>query len=260
MSITAFPTELLIHIFSFLPWQDHLTASQVCNLWSSIFLSQPTKSYRYLHMNPQTSLCPQMHNLFRDIGLECTIDIFTGQISKIIFIRNETEGLQTDQDRQEATIDLTNSKILKEQLFHFQGWRYEHDIKEKEWRMGICVMWNQLGYEYGGHKDRQIYRQDWFSFVKADEGDVEVGSDIIRGEVDLDISVKGFINVLGRHVLKFDALKIPGKHEMRLRLGMYDRMGIVVIRNVHEVSKVFDLSFDPLHGMYVDKDRIWVNK
>ncbi|KAK6500985.1 hypothetical protein TWF506_003743 [Arthrobotrys conoides] len=259
MSITTFPPELLIHIFSFLPWQDHLVACQVHPLWSTLILSNPTKSLRY---NPTTPPYPQLHNLFFSIGLECTINISTCQVSKIIFIRDETEGLQDDQDREKATIDLSDSQILKEGLLDFQGWRYEHDIRQKDWRMGVCIMWNQLGYEYGGQKDRQIYRQDWFSLVQRDgdnDANQEVESDIIRGEVDLDISVGRFIEVLGRHVLKFEALRIPGKQEMRLRLGMYDRMGIVVIRNVHEVPKVFDLTVSPLDAMFVDKDRIWNN-
>ncbi|KAF3219419.1 hypothetical protein TWF106_002145 [Orbilia oligospora] len=275
MSITTFPPELLIHIFSFLPWQDHLTACEVNALWSTLILSNPTKPLRY---TPATPLYPQIHNLFLSIGLECTINIFTGQVSKIIFLRNETEGsLRNDQDRAKATIDLTNSQILKEGLLNFQGWRYERDIRRKDWKMGVCIMWNQLGYEYGGQKDRQIYRQDWFSFVgngdeeeeeeeeeeekeKEKEEKEDLESDILRGEVDLDISVGGFIEVLGKHVLKFDSLKIAGKQDMRLRLGMYDKMGIVFIRKVREVSKIFDLAVDPLDGIFVDKDRTWINE
>ncbi|KAK6504583.1 hypothetical protein TWF481_006522 [Arthrobotrys musiformis] len=258
MPITTFPSELLINIFSFLPWQDHLAASKVCRLWSSIFLSEPTKSYRYVRINPQAAPYPRIHNLFLNIGLECTIDIFTGHISKIIFVRNEDEGITDDQDRQEATLDLRDTGIIQEPLLHFQGWRYEDEIREKEWKMGVCIMWNQLGYEYGGQKDRQIYRQDWFNFVQND-GHGEIAGDIIRGEVDMDISVEAFIGILCRHILKFDALKVPGKTDMRLRLGMYDRMGIVIIRNVHEVSGVFDLSLDHVGRMCVG-DKAWIDE
>ncbi|KAK6360110.1 hypothetical protein TWF730_006263 [Orbilia blumenaviensis] len=263
MPISTIPTELLTHIFSFLPWQDHLTASQVCRLWYSIFLSPPIKSNRYVLVDPQTTLCPRMHNLFWDIGLECTVNVFTGDVSKIIFVLNENEGIQDDQDRAEATVDLTKSEIIEERLLHFHGWRYEDNIKDQQWKMGVCIMWNQLGYEYGSQKDRQFYRQDWFQFVRGDgeAGEAsEAPDEIVRGEVDLDISVKGFISVLAKHVLKFDALKTQGKPEMRLRLGMYDRMGIVVIRNVREASKVFDLSLDLFDGIHTDKDRKWISE
>ncbi|KAK6345714.1 hypothetical protein TWF718_007623 [Orbilia javanica] len=258
-TISTFPTKLLIHIFSFLPWQDHLSASQVCKLWSSIFLCDPTRSHRYVRLNPKTALCPQMHNIFVDIGLECTINIFTGQISKIIFIRNEDAGISSDQEREEAAIDLTDTKVIKEQLFQFQGWRYEHGIREKEWKMGVCIMWNQRGYEYGSQKDRQFYRHDWFNFVKRVGREAAATNDILNGDVDLDISVEEFIGVLGKYILRFDGLKIPGKQSMRLRLGMYNRMGVIVIRNVHEASGFFDLSLDSLGGPVADKDGTWID-
>ncbi|KAK6528554.1 hypothetical protein TWF281_009795 [Arthrobotrys megalospora] len=260
--LSTFATELLTHIFSFLPWQDHINASQVCRRWSSIILSPPTQSNRYILLNPQRTPCPRMHNLFSEIGLECTINVFTGYVSKITFIRGEKD-ISTDEEREIATVDITNHEILKEPLLHFQGWRYQDDIREGEWRMAILMMWNQKGYEYGGRDHRQFYRQDWFSFVKREVGELEKGggNDIRQGEVNLDISVRGFISVLAKHVIGFDALKLPGRQEMKLRFGMYDKMGVVVVRNVHEDPWASSLGSDLSDKGYndVDKEKNWVH-
>ncbi|EPS44178.1 hypothetical protein H072_1822 [Dactylellina haptotyla CBS 200.50] len=158
----------------------------------------------------------------------------------------EREGLRTDEEREGATIDLTNHPVVDEPLLHLQGWRYRHAIRDMDWNMGLYLMWNQRGYRFGGLNDREILRQDWFSFTTGgSSGGQAATNDIALGDVDLDVTVREFIDILGQHILKFDALRIPGQQNMRLRMGMYGRLGVVVIRNVDEVPRIFDLNLYP---------------
>ncbi|KAF3928608.1 hypothetical protein AA313_de0203968 [Arthrobotrys entomopaga] len=248
-SIRSFPTELLTNIFNFLPWQDHIACSLVSRLWLSIFIAEPVKSTRYVLLDPDSTPapCPRIHNLFCDIGLEATIDISTSQISNISFVRYERDCYASEEEREGATIDITNHPVAAEPLFHFQGWRHESGIREEKWNMGLLLLWHQRGYEFGGLKDREIRRQEWFTFRKGAEsfgaGPI---NDISRGNVDIDVTVRQFIEIIGKHVLRFEALKKPGEPEMRLRIGLYNQLGVIVVRNVQEIPKIFELNLYPL--------------
>ncbi|KAK6535651.1 hypothetical protein TWF694_002106 [Orbilia ellipsospora] len=249
--ISSFPTELLANIFNFVPWQDHIACSLVSPFWLSIFLAEPVKSTRYVLLDPQSTPapCPRIHNLFCDVGLESIIDTSTSEIRNISFVRYERECYDSDEEREGAKIDITNHPVVDEPLFHFQGWRHEDGIREENWNMGLLLLWHQRGYEFGGLKDREIRRQEWFTFRGSGGG---AANDISSGNVDIDVTVRQFIEIIGRHVLRFRALRKPGQETMKLRMGLYNQLGVIVVRNVQEAPQIFELNLYPLEKGNLD--------
>ncbi|KAF3914216.1 hypothetical protein ABW21_db0202761 [Orbilia brochopaga] len=255
--MNTLPAELLTHIFCYLPWQSHIPCFRVCKLWAALLQSPPLLSNRYLHLTPSTPPCPRVHNLFTDVGLECSIDRSLAPattITNISFVTGPVENTSYGYDFHDdnpvetrgAFADVANISdhpILDEKLLHFQGWRQRTAIRQDLWTMGVLLMWNQRGYEYGGHRDRQVHRQDWFQFVNTQDGhpdgDQEGGSaaaaaaaenNIVAGTMDMDVTVRGFLEAVGRYIAGFGGL--GGRPEVKMRVGMYRRFGVVMVSNV----------------------------
>ncbi|KAK6359239.1 hypothetical protein TWF696_000403 [Orbilia brochopaga] len=249
--INSLPTELLTHILLFLPWQSHIPCFRVCKLWAALLTSPPLLSNRYLQLTPSTPPCPRMHNLFTDVGLEVSINrslapaatitnvSFVTTIREGDFVGNDIDAHDTSVGQTEGIftnrVDISDHPILDEKLLHFQGWRHCVAIRRDLWTMGVLLMWNQRGYEYGGHRDRQAHRQDWFQFVNTQDDSEDGGSraaenDIVAGKMDMDVTVGGFLEAVGQYIAGFGGL--GGRPEVKMRVGMYRRFGVVMVSNV----------------------------
>ncbi|KAJ6260091.1 hypothetical protein Dda_4312 [Drechslerella dactyloides] len=258
--MNALPTELLTHILSFLPWQSHISCFQVCKLWADLLHSPALRSNRYLNFAPSTPPCPRVHNLFTDVGLECSIDRSqapAATITSISFVATSEEQQECDDDfgsngnsaidaegANVLTVDISDHPILAEKLLHFQSWRHRAAIRRELWTMGVLLLWNQRGYEYGSHRDRQLHRQDWFQFVNTrdnrnqdgDDGEggstaaAAAGNNIKAGTMDMDVTVREFLEAVGRYIATFGGL--GSRQEVKVRVGMYRRFGVVMVSNV----------------------------
>ncbi|KAK6525222.1 hypothetical protein TWF694_005368 [Orbilia ellipsospora] len=135
------PNELLIHVFSFLPFKDQLPVSLTCSTWSDVILGvkslrkaryyphNATDSFREGFRENGTDFKPEdyygVRKIFNwDSSLYCLVN--KGQVERIVYvcyypknkmICNSWESkFEIDKQVNFAQLDITNSRILNEPM------------------------------------------------------------------------------------------------------------------------------------------------
>ncbi|KAF3936525.1 hypothetical protein ABW19_dt0207335 [Dactylella cylindrospora] len=233
-NLSMLPTEILTEILLYLPWQDHIYLFLVCRRFHALLQTEPLIGGRYFEKQSRPDR-PQIHGIFSDVGLE--FEVFDKALIRAEFIMNEREGggTWTEQGWTKQVIDIYHHPILDDKMIRFIPREKEYQTK-LEWRMGLLTLWALRGF---GVRTRQMQWRDNITFVQNSSAEgggsssEECWNDLTTGVVDMNITVREFLEAVGRYVMKHYWVGYYSRG-VSLRVGLYEQFDMIVIRNILE--------------------------